>query len=228
MVGISVPPIGHRGAAAGMDHGRIPTAVAFAPGETATSFDVSIFQDDFTEPRETIGLQLTEPRGGRLGAQQVAAVRIASSDVRPDLVVRRTSDMTRLGENIYADTAAGQTRRWRSRAGGTRAFVVEVCNDPRQRQRDDFRSRLVLHAEATGSRSRTRWFSGRREITDNITSPSALSVRIVAGRCLPIHVTTRIRPGAAVGSRHPTTVQAEWTGENPAVDVAGTEVRVVD
>ena len=227
-VGVSVLDPDFRGAVSGRDHGPVPTEVGFAPGETTASFDVAILQDDLTEPTETIGLQLTGPQGGRLGAQQVAAVKIRTSDVRPDLLVRRTSDETSLGEDVYADTAAGQTRRWPSPAGNTRTFEVQVCNDPRQRRRDDFKAPFVLKAQAADQGSRTRWFQGRQDVTGAITSAGGLAMRIYTGRCRPLRITTRIHPDAAVGSRHPTTLRAEWTGENPSTDVVGTEVRVVD
>ncbi len=227
-VGVSLLRPSFRGAVSGTDHGPVPTEVGFAPGQTTASFDVPILQDDLTEPTETIGLQLTDPQGGRLGAQQLAAVKIRTSDVRPDLLVRRSSDETALGEDVYADTAAGQTRHWRSPADNTRTFEVEVCNDPRQRRRDDFKSPFLLHAEAAGQGSRTRWFRGRQEVTDTITSPGGLTVWVFTDRCLPVRITTRVHPDAAVGSIHHTTIRADWTGENPATDVGGTEVRVVD
>jgi hypothetical protein len=227
-VGVSVLPPGFRGAVSGRDHGPVPTEVEFAPGETTASFDVAILQDDLTEPKETIGLQLTDPQGGRLGAQQVAAVKIRTSDVRPDLLVRRTSDETSLGEDVYADTAADQTRRWPSPAENTRTFEVKVCNDPRQRRGDDFQAPIVLTAGAADQGSRTRWFRRGQEVTDTITSAGGLTMKVYTSRCRPLRITTRIHPDAAVGSLHPTTLRADWTGENPSTDVVGTEVRVVD
>jgi probable HAF family extracellular repeat protein len=227
-VGVSVLPDGFRGAIAGKDHGPVPTLVSFAAGETVASFDVPILQDDLTEPTETIGLQLIDPQGGRLGAGQAMGVHIRASDGRPDLLVRRTSEETWLGEDVYADTATSQTRRWRSPPGFTRTFKVAVCNDPRQRRRHGFVSRFVLHAEAADRGSRTRWFRDRRDVTDTITSAEGLTIFAYTGRCLPLRVTTRIRAGAAIGSLHASTIRADWTGENPATDVVGTEVLVVD
>ena len=219
---------GYRGGKLGQDYGPVPPEVGFASGETRASFFVPILQDDRTEPLETIGLHLADPQGAVLGAGQVAAVRIRTSDVRPDLLVRRTTEGTWLGDDVFTDTAAEQTRHWASTPGEIRTFEVDVCNDPRFRRPDDFSAPLALHAEAVDQDSKARWYRGRREVTDRIISPEGLAMRVVTGRCQPLRIMTRIRSDAAVGSLHPTTLWADWTGENPSTDVVGTEVRVVD
>ena len=213
---------GYRGGKPGKDFGPVPTEVTFAPGQTAASFNVPILQDGRTEPRERIGFQLADPQGALLGAGQVTAVRIRASDVRPDLLVQRPDDASVLGDDVFSDNPEDQTRTWSVRPGGSRTFFVEVCNDPRDRRNDDFQAPLVLHADG----ARTTWVRGRRDVTEAITSTAGLSLRVYTGRCKRVRVTTQAGVDAPVGSLLPSTLRADWAGENPATDVVGTAVRV--
>jgi hypothetical protein len=68
-------------ATAGTDYTAIPaTAVTFAAGETAKTFDISIDDDTTVEDAETIGVALSANTAAGLGAPNVAQVTVLDND----------------------------------------------------------------------------------------------------------------------------------------------------
>ena len=63
------------------DYTTAEGALQFAPGETQKSFDVFVTDDAFAEPNETVGLTLSNPKGGAvLGTRGSAALVIHDND----------------------------------------------------------------------------------------------------------------------------------------------------
>ncbi|HEX8148633.1 MAG TPA: Calx-beta domain-containing protein [Pyrinomonadaceae bacterium] len=67
-------------ASAGSDYAPVSGTLLFRPGERLKSFDVPVFDDDLTEGGETIGVTLSNPAGGRLGAIARAALTILDDE----------------------------------------------------------------------------------------------------------------------------------------------------
>ena len=107
-VGYTAAPAG---AKAHVDFEPVGGTLALAAGETSQTFTVPILDDSKAEDRDEIALWLTEPEGGVLGTPQMVALRIGASDIRPDGQVREQTDQQFIGDDVYNDTGADQTRR---------------------------------------------------------------------------------------------------------------------
>ena len=67
-------------ATAGSDYAAVSGTLLFARGERLKSFTIPLFNDDLTEGSETVGVTLSNPSGGRLGAVAQAAVTILDDE----------------------------------------------------------------------------------------------------------------------------------------------------
>ena len=80
-------PIQGDGSTAGADDYEFKaTPVLFEPGETAQTFDISIFDDSYNEGDETFNVALVRPHGATLGTPNAAVVTIADDDTEGGVV----------------------------------------------------------------------------------------------------------------------------------------------
>ena len=162
------------GAKAHVDFEPVSGTLALAAGETSQTFTIPILDDSKAEDRDEIALWLTEPEGGVLGTPQMVALRIGASDIRPDGQVREQTDQQFIGDDVYNDTGADQTRRLTASPGQSRTFHVATCTDnDGQPSRRRFPGRFRLHANPATDGSRVRFLRADVDVTPVIHSTRA-------------------------------------------------------
>ena len=67
-------------AVAGVDYTPVAGTVTFNPGETSKTFTIPVLNDGRPDPNETVGLFLSSPTGGRLGAPGAATLTILDTN----------------------------------------------------------------------------------------------------------------------------------------------------
>jgi len=93
---------GQAPATADDDYTATSGTLSFAPGQTSQSFTVTILDDEFDEPDETLTLILSNPVSATLGTPPTATLTIVDDDTPP--TVQFNSDSYNVGEGAGAAT----------------------------------------------------------------------------------------------------------------------------
>jgi probable HAF family extracellular repeat protein len=215
------------GARAGRDFDAVSGTLAFAAGEVAQTFTIPILDDSLAEDRESVALWLSHPEGGVLGTPQVAALRIGTSDIRPDGQVKEHFDQHYVGDNIYNTTGVDQTRRLTAQRGQPHTFDVAVCTDSDDpARRTDVGGRFQLHANPAAAGSRVRYYRHEVDVTNTIRSIDGLGLTVRPRACAVVEVRIAIRLDAEIGSIHKAVLTATWDEEHLRSDRVRAVVKV--
>ena len=144
----------------------------------------------------------------------MVALRIGASDIRPDGQVREQTDQRFIGDDVYNDTGADQTRRLTASPGQSRTFHVATCTDnDGQPSRRRFPGRFRLHANPATDGSRVRFLRTDVDVTPVIRSTQGLKLKVPVDGCARVVVRIRIRPTAEVGSKQSAVITSTWDEE---------------
>jgi Calx-beta domain-containing protein len=209
-------------ARAGKDFSATSGTLAFAPGQTRTSFKVRILNDSIREAQETLLLDLTAPTGGAvLGTPRAAGLRIRPSDQQPDAWIGGRPHSGYVGNNIYNATGARQTKTLSARRTQTRVFYVRVYNDGASQ------NTITLRGSPSPRRSTVRFYRRSIDVTAAMRSPQGLSLRLRAHAFRQLRVETTIGPRATIGSTKTVSISGTWTGDSTRTDLVRAATHVI-
>ena len=174
-------------------------SVSFAAGETQKSVRVALIDDSAGEGDETVQVTLSDPSvGSSLGRLTVATLTITDDDpagVQPDLRISGRQSTGYIGDGVYTDNGAGQTKSRKARRGQLRSFFIEVTNDGTTTER------ITLFGTASQRGSRVTYLNEGVDLTRALTGTNGAWVDLPPDQYALVRVDIRIGRKAAVGSR---------------------------
>jgi probable HAF family extracellular repeat protein len=188
------------GATAGTDFEPRTGTLRFSPGQTRATLRVRLRQDDRREGPERVQLRLDD------GPAAVLVIR--ASDQRPDTHVRVGS---------RGPWAADDRVRLGVRPGDPGRFQVRLGHEDGRGL-----ARVQMAARSNEPRGvKIRWFLGRREVTDAVTSDRGLSLAVPpSAKAAPVLTAALRTPRIlAPGARKVVEVKTIWRGDDRASDL---------
>jgi glycine cleavage system H lipoate-binding protein len=208
----------------GKDFTLDPGVIRFAAGQTSATIPVPITNDRRPEAAETIIVTLSDPGvGSSTGSPATVTLTIAASDQRPDALISTQPRTGYIGNNIYNDTAAGQTKTKSAPRNTTRTCYVRIYND------GNTADTFTLHGSAASRGSSARFFDTGLgfDITKAMRSNAGSTVQLPAGDYMPITVRVTVARSAQIGTIKSVTVTGSWAGDRNRIDAVRASVRVV-
>jgi probable HAF family extracellular repeat protein len=208
-------------ASEGKDFLPVAGTLRFAAGQREQTFRVPIVNDVKAEPPEALTVNLRRASTGAiLSTPRTTGISIATSDQRPDALIRTGPRAGYIGNDVYNVTGARQTRRLDARRGMRRTFFVRVEND------GDTRVTITVKGRRARADSRVRYFHGATNITRALTLSHGLRLRISPGSVRQIRMRVDIGSRARIGSRKPALITATWRGDGRRTDLVRGVVHV--
>ena len=151
--------------------------LTFLDGETTKTFEIALLDDSLFETNKTILLDLGNVTGGAtLGSFEGAVLTLGDNEQppsgKPDLSIRRSNEITWFGNNVYNDTAVGQSRSQTATLGLKRIFHLLLQNE------GTVTDTFFLQGDARNSAFLVGYFTGTARGSD-ITTPVVGGIRTV-------------------------------------------------
>ncbi|MFA5890964.1 MAG: Calx-beta domain-containing protein [Actinomycetota bacterium] len=203
-------------ATVGSDFGNPATTLTFPDGgTTAQTVTMTIIDDGYQEPAETIWLELQNLAGGAaLGCASTAKVMIKASDQRPDNQIRIPGKGF-IGNNVYSTDGSRQTLTVSGRRGRTQVFWIRIQND------GNYRNRFTVRAYTGGSsgyRVRFYYYTTSVGVTQSVTAGTYSTGMLTPGQARILRLEVTPGSGAGVGTAKSVLVRTTWSGDVTRMD----------
>lgn len=171
----------------------------------------------FVDAEESVGAPETESTEAIRGAQDLVYMNATSRAGgararRPDVLVRRGTTGTLLGNGIYNETGVRQAVSGSAGRGGSDTFVATVQNDGRPA--DTYR----IHGAVGDSRFNAAYFRGATNITRQVDA-GTYRIRLTPGARAEIRIVLSPRNTATLGMQASVTLRASSMATPGRADV---------
>lgn len=139
---------------------------------------------------------------------------------QPDLAVKRSTDKTYVGSNVYSPTASGELRSWSVAAGSTRTFNVRLQND------GNTAGSFRLSGTGSTTKFTVTYLSGSTNVTTNMTAGKLTVSNLAPGGSRVYTVRVKATSQARRGDARTFTVKALSLTDSTAADAVQAKVTV--
>jgi uncharacterized membrane protein len=194
--------------------------LSFEPGQSEATIRVPVRDDTHPEPIERFTVRLSEPSAGQRLLTSQTTVSLRESDQRPDLKVSTAARRGYIGDDVYNDTAARQTKTAPARRGGTRSFYVRLHND------HDAAITTSIRPRQTPSGVRVRYIHAGEDVTKAVTGRGGWKVSVRPDRRVLVRLDVTAGRRLRLGATPTVKLAATWSGDQTRRDVVGAKIQV--